>query len=234
MTRTYPDDSVQNLCAGWWEETDESKLEYGRLVKAFLPHVDQQPYVLVAQGRTDPEAHREADFEVRPLLRNLPPSGAYLPVAGLPAYEGEVRIVQRAKKRPALVLSSLGTEVASGLRTGSARYQTNRSVLVAPYYGADQSGRRGGFRSEFLKRIRRAVYPQYMWDSLPIGGPAESVLRLDHVQPLGENAQAVEVTPYRLASEAAEVVEEWLTWFRTGELSQNGILALFRSEMSRG
>ena len=104
MTRTYPDDSVQNFCGEWWEETEEPRLEYGRLVRAFLPHVDQQPYVLVAQGRTDPEAHGEADFEISPLRRNVPPSGAYLPVAGLPTYEGEVRIVQRAKKRPALVL----------------------------------------------------------------------------------------------------------------------------------
>jgi hypothetical protein len=233
VTQSYPDDSVQNLCGRWWEETDERRLEYGRLVKAFLPHVDQQPSVLVAQGRTDPEGHGEADFEIQPLRGNVPPPEAYLPVAGLPTYEGEVRIIQRAKKRPALVLSDLGAEVESRLRTGSARYQTNRSVLVAPYYGGDRSGRRGGFKSEFLQRIRRAEYPQYAWDSLPIAGVSESVLRLDHVQPLGENAQATELTPYRLTADAMAVVEEWFTWFRTGELGEDGVLAYFRGEMSR-
>ena len=232
MTPTYPDDSVQNLCGQWWEETDEPRLEYGRLVKAFLPHVDQQPSVLVAQGRTDPEAHREADFEIQPLRGNTPPPEAYLPVAGLPTYPGEVRIIQRAKKRPALVLSASGAEIESRLKTGSARYLTNRSVLVAPYYGADRSGKRGGWKTEFVQRIRRAEYPQYAWDALPIGGVSESILRLDHVQPLGESAQAMEVTPYRLTADAAVVVEEWLSWFRTGELSGDGVLAYFRGEMS--
>lgn len=234
MTPSYPDDSVPNLCGAWWEKTDEARLEYGRLVKAFLPHVDQQPSVLVAQGRTDPEAHEQADFEIQPLRRNLPPPEAYLPVAGLPTYEGEVRIIQRAKKRPALVLSGPGAEVESRLRTGAARYQTNRSVLVAPYYGADRSGRRGGFNPEFVQRIRRAEYPQYAWDSLPIGGSSESILRLDHIQPLGENAQAMELTPYRLTADAAEVIEEWLSWFRTGVLPEDGVLTYFRGEMSRG
>lgn len=233
MTPSYPDDSVQNLCGDWWEKTDAALLEYGRLVKAFLPHVDQQPNILVPQGRTDPEAHEEADFEIRPLRRNLPPSEAFLPVAGLPTYPGEVRIVQRGKKRPALVLSTLGAKVESRLRTG-ARYQTNRSVQVAPFYGADRSGKRGGFNPELLQRIRRAEYPQYAWDSLPIGGSSDSILRLDHVQPLGENAQAVELTPYRLTADAAEIVEEWLAWFRTGLLDEDGVLAYFRGQMSRG
>ncbi|MCP4658719.1 MAG: hypothetical protein GY856_25185, partial [bacterium] len=85
---------------------------------------------------------------------------------------------------------------------------------------------------EFVQRIRRAKYPQYAWDSLPIAGVPESILRFDHIQPLGENAQAMEVTPYRLTTDAAEIVEEWLSWFRTGELNEDGVLAYFRAEMS--
>ncbi len=230
---TYPDDSVQNLCEPWWEKTPDRRLEYGRLVKAFLPHVDQQPYLLVAKGRTDPEAHDEADFELQPLRGDRAPKEAFLPVAGLPKYEGEVRIVQRAKKRPALVLSTSGAEIESSLRTGAARHQTNRSVLVAPYYGADRSGKRGGWKPEFVQRIRRAEYPQYAWDSLPIPGASESILRLDHIQPVGEAAQALELTPHRLTPDAAEVMEEWLAWFRSGELAEGGVLAYFRQQMEQ-
>ncbi len=105
-------------------------------------------------------------------------------------------------------------------------------MLVAPYYGADQSGKRGGFRPEFVQRIRRAEYPQYSWDSLPLPGASESILRFDHLQPLGESAQAMEVTSYRLVADAAEIIEEWLSWFRMGELSEDGVLAYFRSEMA--
>lgn len=233
VTLSYPDDSIQNLCSDWWEETPEPRLEYGRLVRAFLPHTDQQPYVLVSQGRTDPEAHQEVDFEIQPLRATRPPREAYLPVAGLPTYSGEVRILQRAKKRPALVLSSSGAAVEKSLRTGAARYQTNRSVLVAPYYGADRGGNRGGWKPEFIQRIRRAEYPQYSWDQLPIPGASESVLRLDHLQPLGENSQAVELLPYRLSEDAALIIEEWLSWFRTGALDEDGMLTYFRSEIRR-
>ena len=57
---------------------------------------------------------------------------------------------------------------------------------------------------------------------------------LDHVQPLGLNDQAIEVTPYRLTDDAAEVIEEWFSWFRAGVLVEDGVLAYFRDEMSRG
>lgn len=228
---TYPDDSIQNLCDGWWEKTEESRLEYGRLVRAFLPHVDQQPSILVVHGRSEPEAHDRADFEIRPLMANQPPEEAFLPVAGLPTYPGEVRIIQRAKKRPAVVLSTGGAEVEGRLKIGAARYQTNRSVLVAPYYGVPRSGRRGGWRPEFVQRIRRAEYPQYSWDRLPLRGASESVLRLDHLQPLGVHAQALDATPYRLTLEASQILEEWLGWFRTGELMEDGVLAYFRTEI---
>lgn len=228
---SFPEDSIQDLTEQWWIKTPGRQLEYGRLVKAFLPHTDQQPYVLVAKGRTHPEQHDRADFEVEPLRENAPPRGAYLPVAGLPEYPGEVRIVQRAKKRPAVVLSTSGSEVEKGLRTG-ARYITNRTVLVAPYYGAEQSRKRGGWNETFVTRIRRARYPQYVWAQLPITGAKSSILRLDHIQPLGTNAQALELTPYKLSEDARLVLEEWIQWFRRGTLDENGGLAYFKGEMS--
>lgn len=44
----------------------------------------------------------------------------------------------------------------------------------------------------------------------------------------------MEVTQYRLTADAGEVIEEWFSWFRTGVLSEDGVLAYFRGEMSRG
>lgn len=62
---------------------------------------------------------------------------------------------------------------------------------MAPFYGADRDGRRGGWNPLFLERIRRGEYPQYLWDKLPVGTQVkESVLRLDHLQPLGGHAGA--------------------------------------------
>lgn len=40
----------------------------------------------------------------------------------------------------------------------------------------------------------------------------------------------MDLTPYRLAAGAAEIVGEWLAWFRTGVLYEDGVLAYFRTE----
>jgi hypothetical protein len=101
--------------------------------------------------------------------------------------------------------------------------------LVAPYYGAEQSGTRGGFTPEFVKRIRRCEYPQYLWDVLPISGSSESILRLDHVQPISRLANSYEILPHRLSEEAMEIVDTHLAWLLTGNLRAETILADIRA-----
>jgi hypothetical protein len=137
----------------------------------------------------------------------------------------------RAKKRPALVLSTGGAEVSKNLKTGSARYQTNPTILVAPYYGADLGGSTGGWRPEFVERIRRCEYPQYMWDSLPVGGRKESILRLDHLQPIGKYGKSFEVSDFELHPNAIEIVDEYLTWLLSGGLPSDSILREIRAAL---
>jgi hypothetical protein len=225
---TYPEDSLQYCCDPWWIPAADQQLRRGRLVWAFVPHVDQQPYVLVAKGRSEPTEHRTADFIVEPLQGHRLPVGADLPVAGLPQYPGEVRLAYRAKRRPVLVLGTGGTEIPKALRTGAARYQTNSTILAAPYYGADLGGSTGGWRPEFVERIRRCEYPQYMWDSLPIRGRKESILRLDHLQPISKHGQSYEMTEYELHSEALSMVDEYLTWLLQGQLPVDSVLLEIR------
>ena len=62
-----------------------------------------------------------------------------------------------------------GSEISPVLRRGTPRYQTAPTLLVAPYYGAEQSGTRGGFTPEFVNRIRHCDHLQYLWYGLPIG-----------------------------------------------------------------
>ena len=206
----------------------DQHLHRGRLAWAFVPHVDQHPLILVPEGRSEPTEHGAADFRIEPLQGSKIPLGAKLPVAGLPHYPGEVRLVYRAKRRPVLVLSTGGVEVPRPLRTGSARYQTNPTALVAPYYGADLGGSTGGWRPEFVSRIRRCEYPQYMWDQLPIGGRNESILRLDHLQPVGKHGESYELTDYVLHEDALGILDEYLTWLLLGSLPGDGILVEIR------
>jgi hypothetical protein len=130
------------------------------LIKAFIPHIDQDPFVLTAQARSSAEQHSSALFSIAPFQMRSPPPQPALPVAALTHPAGERQFVYRGKVRPALVLALEADDVEKSLVSGSARWQTTKTILVAPYYGADQGGTRGGWPPLFVQRIRRAFYPQ--------------------------------------------------------------------------
>lgn len=230
-TPEYPDDSIQSVVGLWWTDHAGHEPQRGCLIRAFVPHVDQQPLKLNVKGRSDPTAHGAADYEVEPLRIKAPFKAPDLPVAAMPDTPGELRIVQRGKIRPMLVISTGGVGVDRVLRQGTARWMSNPTLLAAPYYGADQDGSRGGWRPEFVKRIRHCEYPQYMWDSLPNGRVRESILRLDHIQPIGRHTDTYELTGYRLTDEALKLLDEWLMWLQTGVLDAAGVLSMLRKDL---
>ena len=224
-TRMYPDDSLQSLVSSWWQKEESQAIKRGRLLKAFVPHVDQNPMILIPEGRNDPTSHTRVNYRLEPLQTKQMPRPPILPVAALPAYQGEIRTVYRAKKRPVLVISCGGPDIPRGLRIGAARWQTAPTLLVAPYYGAEPSATRGGWKEEFVNRIRRCEYPQYLWDKLPISSSTEeSILRLDHIQPIARNPDACESTPYCISEEAFTVLDEWLLWLFKEKLPEDGVL----------
>jgi hypothetical protein len=226
-----PDDSIQYAVDPWWTRDDRGGPDRGRLLRALVPYPDQEPRRLVIEGRAEAREHERALYRVEPFRAGatLPPAG--LPVAGMPQAPGEEFVVYKGKLRPVLVLSEGGPAIPAALRVGAARWPTAPTLLVAPYYGADQDGTRGGWRPDFVQRIRRAEYPQYIWDSLPIGGPRESILRLDHLFPIARNPAAFEVTEHRLTADALGIVDEWLRWLVTTVLVEGGLLADIRAEL---
>lgn len=177
----------------------------------------------------DPADHGVAKYEIGPLRLDAPPTRPGLPVAALPTYDEELFLVQRAKKRPALVLSLGGLEIAEpALRTGPA-WQTAPMMLIAPYFGIGRSTRRSGWNPILVERIRRCAYPQYLWDILPSGySPEGSILRLDSAQPLSVKRQAFQSTRFRLSEEAVQVVTEWYSWLVSGAIPSGGLLEILR------
>jgi hypothetical protein len=153
-------------------------------------------------------------------------------VAALPAFEGEVNAVYRAKKRPALIICEGGEEVAKQLTQGQPKWQTAQTLLVAPYYGVKEGEGRAGFKPEFVERVRQCEYSRFMWDELPIGGSTtESIMRLDHIQPIGQHHDSIEITNYRLSNEAIAILDEWLDWLITGEFDQDSMLLYFKENI---
>ena len=125
-----------------------------------------------------------------------------------------------------LVISTGGSEIDRVLTRGAAKWQSARTYLVAPYFGVERSGLRGGWKPEFVQRIRHCEFPQYFWDRLPAGG--DSILRLDQIQPIGRHHEAFEYTPHRLSDEGLEILDEWLDWFLFGRADPAGTLNMAR------
>jgi hypothetical protein len=229
----YPDDSVQFLVEPWWIPAEGAQIQRGRLINTLVPYPDMKPHRLVPEGRGgDARQHQRALFRIEEFRIGDPPQVAgVLPVAGLPLHQGESYLVRRGKVRPAVVLSTAGPELARG--QGAARWQTAHTVIIAPFYGADAGGTRGGWHPTFVERIRRAEYPQYVWDKLPITGATESILRLDHMFALGADPAGYYHYPFQFSPDALTVIDHWLRWLLTGDIDPESVLGMMRAELSR-
>lgn len=197
----------------------------------FIPHVGIKPMTLDAEGRVDPTSHEAARFKIVPMLASGRRTAPKLPVAAMPIFQGEVHAVYRAKHRPALVLSVGGDDLPTDVRKGLG-WKGAPALLVAPYYGVDANGKRGGWPTEFVRRISRGEYPQYAYDRLPHGGCEESILRLDHTQPIGHDPASYRLTDFELSQDALAVIDEWFAWLVSGTLAPDGILSMLADHLA--
>jgi hypothetical protein len=69
-----------------------------------------------------------------------------------------------------------------------------------------------------------------MWDSLPFKSRKESILRLDHLQPIGKHGKSYELSEFELHPDALEIVDEYLLWLMSGSLP-DGIVSGLRKEL---
>ncbi len=232
MIPTYPDNTFQFFCDPWWEEYQGKDYCRGRLVQVFIPHVDQTPNQLIPQGREEATIHDKCLFEIAPLRAHQRRPSVKLPVAGMPVYPGEILTVYRAKFRPALIIGKDGKAVDKALRLGKPNWQTAPTIVVAPYYGADEGGKRAGFKPEFISRVCAGEYPQFVWDSLPIASSTdESILRLDHIQPVGNHHDSILLTDFKLTDRALKIIDEWIRWLIWGGWKKGSDFDYLRTEL---
>ena len=228
----YPDDCVQSISpTDWWAENKEKTLRRGALVFAFVPYIDQVPYTFEPLGRQEAERHDNAKVQVAPLRINQPLKETELPVAAMPLHKAEVWAAYRAKKRPCLVIGSISPFISRSHTKGMAKHSTAQTILAAPYYGATQDGRRGGYNPQFVERIRHCEYPQFFWDKLPISGPEESIVRLDHIQPIGTHHNSYKLSEHRLSDDALLIIDELLQWLIKGKVHEDSLIASYRKDI---
>lgn len=229
-----PTDAIQHYVQPWWVDDPTPTVCRGRLLRALVPYPEQNPYILAPNGRTDDSTdHKRARFSIEPYRIDGAAKTRPLPVAALPLWKGERFVVARGKVRPVVVISTPGPRPPRSLAGGLAPYQVSPTILVAPYFGATQDGSRGGVPEALLARFRRAEYPQYVWDTLPLADVRESYLRLDQVFPIGSSPGSYELTAFRLSDDALKVLDEWLEWLLSGNdaPSDRGTLGYLRTEL---
>ena len=226
----YPEDCIQSFVSPWWTTDATNDLRVGRLVRAYIPHVEQESLAIRVNGRTMPTNHTSVDISVVPLSATAPPPAPAIPVAGFPHYGGEVYMVQRAKLRPAIVVSVEPPLVQ--FPKGSPPWQSFQTVYVAPAYGCDQSGSRGGWDRGIMGRIKTCMYPQYMLDKLPLAGAEWSVVRFDQIQPISRSHSSFVVTEHCLSEDAVDVIHDWVSWIHTGEVADGGYIDVFQTDMA--
>lgn len=107
---------------------------------------------------------------------------------------------------------------------GASSWLYQPAMLVAPYYGIDADGSRGGIARELVDAVRWLRWPQFLWDMLPLHGPAESILRLDNAFALGRHHDRVDLTEHCLSDRALTIVHDQLFWLTTGLLPAEGDL----------
>lgn len=221
---TFPDDSLQAVNGSWWEPDESSTHCVGRLVLAAIPHVDQVPKMITPTGRRRPDIHDSATFRVEEFNISNYTRHCRLPVAGMPAYRHEVNIVQRAKRRPCLIVGLCGESIPKPENPGKPGWQTAPTLLVAPYYGVDEGDNRAGWSAAFVQQIRACQYPQYIWDKAPYGSTKESILRMDHIQAIGRHHNSLEILPWRLSCDAVHVLNDWMHWLRHNTVKEDSVL----------
>lgn len=232
----FPDDSVQSIldpAVSWWEQTESKSVERGFLVQAFLPHVDQVPYTIIPKGRKDPKTHDKAYVQIRELDIKRPRTREDLPVAAMSLNEKEIWSAYRAKKRPCLVVGKARGTVDSAARRNMPKRSTDQTLLIVPYYGADQDGTRAGYNPQLVELIRHVRYPQFYMDMLPIGGTEISIGRFDQVQPIGRMFNSYEPTGYKLNPKALSILDELFQYYLYNQLDEDSELYAFLDLLSK-
>lgn len=226
----YPEDSLQNVfnVENWWEKTDQNELEVGSLIQSYLPFVSLEPYVFIPCSRQNAEDHQTAKVSVQALNVNVRRDA--LPVAGMPVHQGEVWSAFRAKFRPCIVLAAQSNNVESNLTKGKASRSTAPTYLIAPFYGSSvKGGKRAGYSEAFIERVRHCEYPQFHWDYLPHIGGEESILRLDHLTPIGTSYKSYKNLNYKLCKQGVDLLRELLAWHIDGNIKSDGDLASYKN-----
>ncbi|ATB29675.1 hypothetical protein [Melittangium boletus] len=192
------------------ERTFRQAPSLGQLAWVPVPAYPPIPQILDVE-RDNPRGHESARATVRNVTRDDFKKRRGLPVYKLQLADNEELMVQKAKRRLAIVIAPLGTafdDVDPLLRQAGKKHLQERNVLVAPLYGIQSENHPTGFPELMRHRIDALLYSQFFFcpaNSSPI--VYDGVARLDRLFPVvPKDPAAYDPLPLALSDDALPVL----------------------------
>jgi hypothetical protein len=191
----------------------------GQLCWVPSPQPDIVPQLLDVR-RADPAEHNITSFAIRNIRETDFQRKDELPLYRLRLRLNEELIIQKAKRRPAIVLptdNSIFDDIASLLKSKGKKHLQQDSILVVPIFGIEKSDHPLGFPPIMTARIKALMYNQFFYcPRTPPGMTSiEGVARLDRIQVVFPVHRAsYNPLPIRLSDDALTILinllREWL------------------------
>ncbi len=201
-------------------ERFREKPTLGQLCWVPSPQPDIIPQILEAQ-RADPTEHNITNFTIRNIRETDFQRKDELPLYRLRLRLNEELIIQKAKRRAAIVLPAKNTifdDVISLLKSKGKKHLQQDSILVVPIFGIEKPERPQGFPPIMTARIKALMYNQFFYCPKTPSGmtPIEGVARLDRIQVIFPVHRAsYKPLPIRLSDDAIPILMSLLrTWLR--------------------
>jgi hypothetical protein len=200
----------------------------GQIGWIVAPIPDPVPRVLLLKRDGD-RTHDRVEGEIRNMIIDDFKKGNELPVFRMRLRKNEACLVQRSKRRPAIVVGLYGSrfdDVDKLLRQAGKKHLQEQNIVAAPIYGNQSEDHPDGFPPVMQSRIAALMYSQFFPcpqnnDPFLMGGAA----RLDRLQTIVPQAPSWEPTDVRLVPEAMSVLLGLLR-LRFGSTSESEIEAL--------
>jgi hypothetical protein len=195
----------------YYTRTDPKIFKRGQICWIVSSYISEIPQILDAERNHD-EEHDEFRF----VLKNADPDNDFkasakrtLPIKYLNLESTEELLVQKAKKRPAIIISTgldIYPEITKLLKQKGKKHLQEDSLFLVPCYSVETRDDRRGFPSEMVVRVRCLLYRQffYMPHYSPLTG--ESIARLDRIQVVvGRHRAAIEPTDLCLSDDVFQI-----------------------------
>jgi hypothetical protein len=213
---------ITQLIDPFYEELPQEEFRrgprLGQLCGVPSPHLNLIPQILEIQ-RADPKEHHISQFRIRNVQETDFQRRDELPLYKLNLRLHEELIIQKAKRRPAIVLITSNTlfqDVRNILRSQGKRHLQEDSILVLPIYSTEKPEHPGGFPPIMTTRIKALQYNQFFYcPRTPGKDLIEGVARIDRLQIVFPGHRAsFSPLPLKLSEDVlailVEMVREWL------------------------